>query len=371
MLAINQGALKLDVVVDVEAEFDFLSDDYRALHNLRHATAFQSPRWLDGIHRDLVPLLDAKQHTITIRNRHDGALIAVLPLVLQKIALLSVIQPADFGVCDANAVVGDPRVLENLVETRSVLDRIDELLDGASLLMFRKVRKDSFDVRRFFRGATASPCENAAYHSETGADFEIWQRKTINRKFSKELGRLGRQLEREFGRYEHRLATSEEDIRGAFAFLTTARKGRFRSDILDNEIYANFYRSFALKGAATGDALTYVSYLNSKPIAVLFGVGCENQCHAVLIGADIENFGKYSVGIQLLYRVIKLRFDVGLHRLDFGLGNTGYKSLFRVEETLLENITMSRSPAGSAMSLIYHHSKPLKDALRRLIPKLR
>ena len=151
MFARDQGSLKLDVAVDVEAEFDFLPDDYRALHNLRHATAFQSPRWLDAIHRDLVPLLDAKQHTITIRNRHDGTLIAVLPLVIQKIALLSVIQPADFGVCDANAVVGDPRVLENLVETRSVLDRIDELLQGASLLMFRKVRKDGFDVRRFFR----------------------------------------------------------------------------------------------------------------------------------------------------------------------------------------------------------------------------
>ena len=371
MLAVNHTALKLDVVIDVETEFDFLSDDYRALHNLQHATAFQSPRWLDAIHRNLVPLLGAKQHTITIRNRHDGALIAVLPLVLQKIALLSVIQPADFGVCDANAIVGDPRVLENLVETRSVLDRIDELLEGASLLMFRKVRKDGFDIRRLFRGAAASRCENAAYHSETGADFEIWQRKTISRKFSKELGRLGRQLEREFGHYEHRLAMSEEDIRAAFAFLATARKGRFRSDILDNEIYANFYRSFALEGAATGDALTYVSYLDGKPIAVLFGVGCEDQCHAVLIGADIDNFGKYSVGMQLLYRVIKLRFDGGLHRLDFGLGNTGYKSMFRVEETLLENITMSRSPAGSAMSLIYHRSKPLKDALRRLIPKLR
>jgi CelD/BcsL family acetyltransferase involved in cellulose biosynthesis len=371
MLTIDQGSPKLDVAIDVEADFDFLSDDYRALHNLRRATAFQSPRWLDAIHRDLVPLLVATQHTITIRNRQDGTLIAVLPLVIQKIALLSVIQPADFGVCDANAVVGDPRVLESLAETPSVLNRIDELLQDASLLMFRKVRRDGFDVRRLFRRATASPCENAAYHSETGADFEVWQRKTINRKFSKELGRLGRQLAREFGHYEHRLTMSEEEIREAFAFLATARKGRFRSDILENEIYANFYRSFALKGAPTGDALTYVSYLNGKPIAVVFGVGCENQCHTVLIGADIENFGKYSVGIQLLYRVIKLRFDRGLHRLDFGLGNTGYKSLFRVEETLLENITMPRSPAGSAMSLIYHRGKPLKNALRRLMPKLR
>lgn len=82
MFAIDQRSLKLDVAIEVEAEFDFLSDDYRALHNLRNATAFQSPRWLDAIHRDLVSALGAKQHTITIRNRHDNTLIAVFPLVI-------------------------------------------------------------------------------------------------------------------------------------------------------------------------------------------------------------------------------------------------------------------------------------------------
>jgi CelD/BcsL family acetyltransferase involved in cellulose biosynthesis len=317
-----------------------------------------------------MPFLSAQQHTITIRDR-DHALIAVIPLVLQQSARITILQPADFGVCDYNAIVADPFVLETLAADPSVLDRIDQLLDVADVLFFRKIRDDGFDARRLFQNTAASPNENAAYHSETGPDFEQWQRRTVSRKFSKELGRLARQVEREFGPYEHRPAQTEDEIREAFKFLKTARVGRFDEDLLNNDIYEKFYCDFAVAGMASGEAITYVGYLAGKPVAVLFGPAYQNEFHAVLIGSDIQRLGKYSVGMQLLYRVIKYRFDLGLHRLDMGLGNTGYKSQFRVEETRLHNFTSSRSLTGSVVSFVYHRAKPLKTALRRLSPRLR
>ena len=42
--------------------------------------------------------------------------------------ILTFAQPADFGVCDYNAIVADPMVLETLRKDPSVLDRIDALL---------------------------------------------------------------------------------------------------------------------------------------------------------------------------------------------------------------------------------------------------
>ncbi len=237
-----------------------------------------------------------------------------------------ILQPADFGVCDYNAIVADLFTLETLAADPSVLDRIDQLLDVADALFFRKVRNDGFDARRLFKKTVASPNDNAAYHGETGPDFEVWQRRTVSRKFSKELGRLARQVEREFGPYEHRPAQTESEIREAFRFLKSARKGRFDEDLLNNDIYEKFYCDFAVKGMASGEAITYVSYLDGEPVAVLFGPAYEGEFHAVMIGSDIQQLGKYSVGMQLLYRVIKYRFDRGLHRLDMGLGNTGYAS---------------------------------------------
>jgi CelD/BcsL family acetyltransferase involved in cellulose biosynthesis len=371
MLAVDQQSLQLDVTVDVEPEFDFGTAEYRAFHNLRRATVFQAPLWLDMIHRRLVPNLSARPYTLTVRNRHDRVLLAVIPLVVQKSAGLAIVQPADFGVCDYNSVVADPLVLETLCRDASVLQRIDDLLDVGSVLMFRKVRDDGFDASRLFKKTTATPCENAAYHSEIGDDFEAWQRRTVSRKFSKELGRLGRQIEREFGRYEHRQAETEAEIREALSFLRDTRKGRFDGDLLDSEIYFSFYCDYAVAAAKSGEAVTYVSYLNGKPVAVLFGLTGEDEFHAVLIGSDIDNYGRFSVGIQIIYRVIKLRFDQGFQRFDMGLGNTGYKSQFRVDETMLHNFTSSRSLAGSALSFIYHRTKPLKNALKKYAPQLR
>lgn len=370
MLALDRKSFQIDVNIDVEPDFDFLSDEYRSFYNLKRATAFQSPLWLDSIHRQLMPSLSARQYTITIRDR-DHALIAVIPLVLQKSAKIAILQPADFGVCDYNAIVADPCVLETLAADASVLDRIDRLLGVADVLFFRKVRDDRFDARRLFKKTVASPAENAAYHSETGPDFEQWQRRTVNRKFSKELGRLARQVEREFGPYEHRPAQTEDEIREAFKFLKAARSGRFDEDLLNNDLYEKFYCDFAIAGLAAGEAITYVSFLAGKPVAVLFGPAYQDEFHAVLIGSDIQRLGKYSIGMQLLYRVIKYRFDRGLHRLDMGLGNTGYKSQFRVEETRLHNFTSARSLTGSVVSFVYHRAKPLKTALRRLSPSLR
>jgi len=370
MLAPNPNSFPIDLRIGVEPGFDFRSAEYCAFHNLERATVFQAPSWLDAVHRKLMPHLAAKQYTLTIRNR-DHDLLAVIPLVLQRSAGLSMLLPADFGVSDYNAIVADTATLELLAADRSVIDRIDRLLDVADVLIFRKVRDDGFDARRLFGKTVASRNENAAYHSETGPDFEVWQRETISKKYSKELRRLARQIEREFGPYEHRPAQTEAEIRDAFRFLKSARDGRFAGDFLDNPVYEQFYCDFAVAGVASGDAITYVSYLDGEPVAVLFGPACAGEFHAVLIGSDIQRFGKYSIGIQLIYRVIKFRFDHGLRRLDMGLGNTGYKSQFRVEETGLHNFTSSRSLAGSMVSFVYHRAKPFKSALRRFSPHLR
>lgn len=370
MLAPNQSLYPIDVHIGIEPDFDFRSAEYRAFHNLERATVFQAPSWLDAVHRKLLPHLAAEQYTVTIRNR-DHELLAVIPLVLQQPAGIAMLLPADFGVCDYNAIVADPATLERLAADTSVIDRIDRLLAVADVLMFRKVRNDGFNARRLFRKTVASPNENAAYHSETGPDFEVWQRQTVSKKYSKELRRLARQIEREFGPYEHRPAQTEAEVRDAFRFLKSARDGRFGGDFLENPVYEQFYCDLAVAGVASGDAITYVSYLNGEPVAVLFGPACEDEFHAVLIGSDIERFGKFSIGMQLIYRVIKFRFDRGLHRLDMGLGNTGYKSQFRVEETGLENFTSSRSLAGSMVSLVYHRAKPFKRALQRFSPHVR
>jgi CelD/BcsL family acetyltransferase involved in cellulose biosynthesis len=371
MLAINPEALQLDCTIAVEHGFDFLGAEYRSFFNLQRGTAFQAPLWMSLVHRRLVTGLSARQYTITFRRPQDGTLLAVLPAVIQRAGMVNILQPADFGVCDYNCIVADRIVLETLAADPVVRDRFDELSRVADVVMFRKIRPDVFDPARLLNQARVTQGENSGFWFDVGDDFEAWQRRTIRRKFSKELGRLARQLERNHGAYEHRAAASEQEVREAFAFLKDARNGRFESDLLRRDVYWNLYLEFALAGLHTGDCTTYVSYLDGKPVAVLFGLTGGGQFHAVLIGFDAARLGKYSPGMQIIYRVVKLRSEEGFRRFDMGLGNTGYKSHFRAEETKLHNLTYARTFAGSVFSLVYHHAKPLKNVLKRFVPQVR
>lgn len=371
MLSVGQTSFRLDVDIRVEPDYDFRSAEYRAFYRPGRATAFQAPLWLDMIHRRLAPALDAKQRTLMVRNRADGALLALVPFVLQRTRGVRILAPADFGVCDYNSVVGDRNVLATLAADPTLVERLQAEIENCDILMFRKVRDDDFDIARLFPGTVSSATENNAYRCDVGDDFEAWQRRTMRRKFSKELGRLQRQTDREFGGYEHRLATTEAEVREAFDMLLAWRSSRFESDLLQNPFYFDFYRDYALAGLKSGEALTYVSYVAGKPGAVLFGPAGDGEFHAVLIGADTDRLGKQSPGTQLIYQVIKRRFGEGFHSFDMGLGNTGYKDHFRVEETGLRNHTKTFSVAGYMTALVYHRAKPVKNFLRTYAPNVR
>jgi len=368
MLTTDRTALDLDVDIAIEPEFDFRSEAYCALFAVTTGAPFQAPLWQAMIHERLLTALGARQHTMTIRNRDDGRLVAVIPLVLQKSLGISLLQAADFGLCDSNSAVGTPRALDALAQDRSVLDRIARLTRSGDLFLYRKVRSDGFDPGRLFAHAAASPAENAAYHLDVDEDFSHWRRRTISRSFSKELGRLGRQLEGEHGAYDTQLVTSPEAIRDAFDFLLAARHGQFDDDLLFNSVYFAFYRDYAIAAAQTGEAATYVSTLAGRPVAVLFGLQSDGNFHAIQLGHDSTTLGKFSLGSQIIYRAIKLRHDQGDRSFDMGLGNTGYKSHFRVEETRLNHYSRANSLPGLAVNTIYTRAKPLKQWLKRMTP---
>ena len=355
----------------VEPDFDFLSVEYRDLFARSGASAFQSPLWMRSVHRDLAGPLGAEKRTLTLRAKGDGRLLGLIPLVLQRRHGVALLGPADFGVCDYNAAVAPRAVLEAAAADPALLARLDAALAPASLLIFRKLRADAFDVARLFPSARRTPCDNAAYHSALGDDFEEWRRRTLRKKFSKELNRLARQLERDVGPYEHRQVEDEGEIRRAFYFARGARAGRFADDLFADETYFRFYLDFAIAGAPHGEAVTFVSYLKGEPVAMLFGPAGDGVFHAVVIAADMDAFGKYAPGTQILYQMIRQRFEAGHRLFDMGLGNTGYKSHFRVEETPLHNFTVSRSLAGGLVSMIYNHAKPVKNLLRRAAPQVR
>ena len=364
MLSPGDAARVDGAVVGVESGFDFLSPEYRELFDTAGGSAFQAPLLQSMIHTRLAPQLKAKQHTVVVRERDGGKLLAVFPLVLQKSRGITLLVPADFGVCDYNEPVARALTLEALARSETVLRDLAAATAAGDLLLYRKVRADAFDVGRLFLCAKATPAENSAYHSNLEEDFDLWRRRVLRKRFSKELGRLGRQLESEAGAFDTHLATTADEISESFDALRTFRNGKFEDDLLLKPFYFDFYRDYAIAAATSGEALTYVSRLAGRVVAVLFGTNGDGNFHAVQIGHDAGPLAKFSLGMQILFRTIRMQHDLGSRYFDLGLGNTGYKDHFRVEETGILNYSRPRTLRGTAIDFLYSHAKPVKNALR-------
>lgn len=367
---VREQDTSLNVTIGVEPAFDFMSAEYRALFSPRRGTAFQAPLWLDHLHRRLGPALGGRQHTITVRDAMSRELVAVLPMVIQRARGVTVVQPADFGVCDCNSIVGDPLRLVQLSASIEVKAALRQTMAGADLVMFRKARIDEFDPALLL-GTHSSKGENVNHVCETGLDPDIWRLNILRRKFTKELGRLQRQTEREHGSYEHRVATDPAEITEAFAYLREAHCALRTDTFLGKDAYFTFYRDYAIESAASGEALTYISRVAGKIVAVLFGLAGDGIFHAVLIGSDRGEHERIKPGIQLIYRMGLMQMAQGNDHFDLGPGDPGYKAHFRPRLVEMRNHTLSLTPAGSAMSLIYHRIKPLKNLLRSLAPDVR
>jgi CelD/BcsL family acetyltransferase involved in cellulose biosynthesis len=357
------------IKLEVEQEFDFGSNEYHELYARSDATAFQAPLWMDMLHRTLAPRLSCRQYTITGRNIVNGHLVAVLPLVIRRVKGVSIMLPADFGLCDYNALVADDATLNKMAASPDNLAQIAALVSKSDLMMFRKVRADGFDIARLFPKVTTSVADHAAYHCEFGSDFAAWLR-TLAKSISIRLPRQYRQVEQRFGSYEHRLVQDETEIREAFTFLRRVRQGLFEEDLISDPLFYNFYLDYTIASARTGEAALYVGYIAGEPASFLFGLIGGRHYHAVQLGTDRDRYGKYSVGNQIFYHAMDAQFQDGKGKLDMGIGNTGYKSDFRAAQTPLRNFTSAKTIRGVAVAIVYHNAKPLKNMLRRLAPRL-
>lgn len=352
-----------------ENDFDFRSEEYRSLYDASSASGFQSPLWLDRFYNVLVPGVSAQPLIVTVRQ--GGMLKAVIPLVSQKVAGATILQAADLGVADYNAVICAQGTLETLCGDEAVCAALAALIAFADILFLRKVAGDTAALDRLFGGTARSACENSAYVIDLKpGEFEAWRKESLKKGFRKNIDRRRRKLEGEHGHVGWKSFTAPDEVDAAMEFIRTERTRRFKDDILADDAYFAFYKACALAGAESGETVTAGMVVDGKIVSADFGVMGKDCLHSILSAADIVNFGPYAPGLQSLHDLIWERSDRGDIYFDAGLGNSGYKSDFSAREIPLDNLSVPLSAKGQAISAVYHRAKPLKTFLRNLTGKV-
>ncbi|MBU2145115.1 MAG: GNAT family N-acetyltransferase [Alphaproteobacteria bacterium] len=369
---VEESGLRPRAIARVESGFDFLSAEYAELYRRSCASAFQRPLWLQSIYDVLAPGLGARAHVITLRSAPTGDLQMVVPLVRQRSCGVTVLQPADLGVCDYNSIVASPETMRSVAADAGLLRQIRTLLKVGDVLIFRKLKEHRAETAAILGLDALTSNENSAFDVELGGtDFGEWQRAHLKKRFRNGASRRLRKIRADHRCVDFVTFSDPGEIEAAIRFIAKHRSARFKDDILRQEAYFDFYLHHALAGAPRGDAVTSGLVVDGTLVSADFGIVGNGAYHSILCAARLDTYGQYAPGMLGLMELLRSRHATGEARFDFGIGSSRQKSDFAATEHPLYNLTAATSIKGSLVSLIYNRAKPMKTMLRRRFASIR
>jgi CelD/BcsL family acetyltransferase involved in cellulose biosynthesis len=349
--------------VTVEREFAFAGAEYRALHRRSGASAFQAPRWLEALQRDVAPAFGATPVTVTARDP-NGRLMLVLSLALQRRHGVTTLEFADFGLCDYLAAVHDPADLPLLLADATLAHRLAAALPRHDVLALTKLSGEHKLLAHLFPSARRARMRISAYPARLRPDWIAWRTECLNAGVRRELDMKRRRLNRA-GDAEFTTLRDAAAIAEAFEALRRYRSARFKAigapDVMDHEAVFAFYRRMAIDGAREGWARTECLSLSGEPIAVQFGLAQDGTYSMLLIGLDIARHARLSPGLLAIEDSIRSAIGAGDRVYDFTIGDHPYKLQFGGETVPLHEWHCART-------LVREAKRTLKPLLKRSAP---
>jgi CelD/BcsL family acetyltransferase involved in cellulose biosynthesis len=353
-------------LVQAEHSFDFLSGEYAELFSRSHATAFQSPLWLDRLYGRLAPDVGAQPLVVTVRARADGRLAMVLPLLRRRRGAMRVIELADLRVSDYASPVCDELTFARILRDRAACAEIRQALMPYDLIRIQKMKDGAMALERLLDVPARTSMKMNAYAVTLSAPFAKWRADSMSRSYAKELDKKGRKLHRK-GEIRFECAADPDAIRRTFHVMRDFRQRRFEdSDLLQKDIYFEFYLDTAIRGAPAGLARTYTLFLDGQPIAGVWGILHKRQFLVLLGGFDFVEYKNYSIGSLVFEHVARDCIARGDISLDFTIGDEPYKLLFGARPTRMWMITRSGSRLGSIAHFVVDQLPWAKRLAKRL-----
>ncbi len=349
--------------VAVEPLFDFLSAEYTQLFACSRATAFQHPRWLDGIYRKLAPPLKAKPLIVTVRR--EGRLAMLLPLIRRRYGTLRAIEFADLGVSDYACAVASDEALNVIASDHTLCAQIKAALHPFDVLRIQKLPEHSEPIGRVLGTPPRVAMSMQAHAVPLSTSYAAWRAEKIPASYRKELEKKSRQLHRK-GAIAFGCVESPELIAATLQKMKEYRWPRFGSeDLLQTSVYYDFYLEVATQGRGSVARL-YSLTLDGTPIAGVMGLSHSGKLLVILSAFDLANYKNQSLGSLTFEMVTQHCIQSGDSVLDFTIGDESYKSLFGAEPSPVYQISRSGTAVGALVGFAIEQVPGLKNAIKRL-----
>ena len=264
---------------------------------------------------------------------------------------MRVIEFADLRVSDYAAPVCDAATFEAILRDKPACEALRKLIKPYDLLRIRKLGETALPLERLFGTRPRSPLGMSAHAVALHGPYADWRNDSIDPSYRKELDKKQRQLSRK-GDVRFEVVRDPEAIKASFQAMRHYRESRFEDDLLQKELYFEFYLETALQGATSGFSRTYVLSVDGRPIAVVWGLAFRHQFLILMGGFDLTSFKNQSIGALTFGEIARDCIERGDVALDFTIGDESYKSLFGAKPTSMWMISAAGSPLGSLVNIV-------------------
>jgi CelD/BcsL family acetyltransferase involved in cellulose biosynthesis len=175
----------------------------------------------------------------------------VLPLVRRRRGTMRVVEFADLRVSDYAAPVCDAATFELILQDKAACAALRKLLKPYDLLRIRKLGETALPLERLLGTRPRSPLGMSAHAVKLYGPYAEWRKDSIDPSYRKELDKKQRQLSRK-GDVRFEVSRDPEAIKAAFQAMRHYRESRFQDDLLQKDVYFEFYLETALRGAIPG-----------------------------------------------------------------------------------------------------------------------
>jgi CelD/BcsL family acetyltransferase involved in cellulose biosynthesis len=327
-------------------------------NDLGHAAPFQDFRWLDAWYSAFANVEHVEPLIAIISNAATSEQAVLLPLIRRTQNGIRIVDPADLDLTDYNAPMLGSAAPRDAKAARAMWKdlrgELRRLPGGADLIRLRKMPLD-LDGRpnplALLDGA--GPCALNGNIVSTGDDFDAW-RFTLERTVRKELERSWRVFTRDPQAAFRIIADKDEALR-IFSTMETQQGERMQhlglNFVLNDEIYAAFYRNLVRDNVANGYAVLSALTVGEEVVATLLGIRQGSRYVMVRISNAGEKWSNCSPGRLIIERTMAALHRDGVRQFDFSIGNYAYKRRFGVTRVALVDVTAALSWRGLPYAL--------------------
>jgi CelD/BcsL family acetyltransferase involved in cellulose biosynthesis len=364
---IIQKEMGVEIVLTNEKTFDFNSSEYASLYSDSHATAFQAPLWLAGIHETVMPRIEAEPITIVGRSR-AGRLVLLVPLMRRRHLGLCKVEFAGGDLCDYQGAIYRDSEIDLLLNDKTMSERISDHLRPCDFIKLDKLAENDLVLRALFPNVREAPMRVGTYRSALGPEWRRWRAGNIDPDFQRYLERKRRRLGRT-GELRFCVVEDEHELGRIFENSRRFRISRFRElqarDITAQDEVFEFYRKTAIEAARHGTACTFCLYVGNHPVAVIFGLRDHETFWLVWLAFDNVQYRRHSVGLLATEDAIRTCILMRLSTFDFTIGDHPYKMHFGGRKLPLLEWHIPRNVRGYVAVVVLAFVREAKRVLRR------